>query len=102
VFFRAKGAALEVLAELGYAASFRPGSGEPFLHPGASGELHVATEPVAVVGELHPESAAAFGIEATTALLVLDLGALRRGPRPPGAPAPASPAPHGRGALCRS
>ncbi len=83
VFFRAKGAALEALGELGYAAAFRPGSGEPFLHPGASGELCVGTEPVAALGELHPETAAVFGIDVPTALLVLDLGALGRAPRTP-------------------
>jgi phenylalanyl-tRNA synthetase beta chain len=83
VFFRAKGAAEEILAELGYTAAFRPGSGEPFLHPGASGELRVGTETVAALGELHPESAAAFGIEVPAALLLLDLGALQRAPRTP-------------------
>ena len=84
VFFRAKGAAEELLAELGYAARFRPGSAEPFLHPGASGELCVADEPVAALGELHPETAAAFGLPAEAALLVLDLDALLRAPRSPG------------------
>jgi phenylalanyl-tRNA synthetase beta chain len=84
VFFRAKGAALELLAELGYAASFRPGSVEPFLHPGASGELRVGSEAVVALGELHPETAAAFGIEVPAALLVLDLAALARTPPAPG------------------
>jgi phenylalanyl-tRNA synthetase beta chain len=84
IFFRAKGAALEVLAELGFDASFRPESGEPFLHPGASGELQVGGEPVAALGELHPETAAAFGIEVPAALLVLDLAALARAKPAPG------------------
>jgi phenylalanyl-tRNA synthetase beta chain len=84
VFFRAKGAAERVLAELGYEAAFQPESGEPYLHPGASGELRVGDRRVAAVGELHPETAAAFGIEPTTALLVLDLDALFRAPRAPG------------------
>ena len=83
-FFRAKGAAEEVLAELGYAAHFRPGSAEPFLHPGTSGELCVADEVVASLGELHPETAAAFGVPAEAALFVLDLDALLRAPRSPG------------------
>ena len=83
-FFRAKGAAEELLAELGYAARFRPGSAEPFLHPGASGELCVAEEPVAALGELHPETAAACGLPPETARLVLDLDALLRAPRSPG------------------
>ena len=84
LFFRAKGAAEAVLAELGCAATFRAGSREPFLHPGASGELLVGEETVAVLGELHPESAAAFGLEAELALLVLDLDALLRAPRSAG------------------
>lgn len=84
VFFRAKGLAERVLAELGYTATFQPRSGEPFLHPGASGELHVAGRPVAALGELHPETAAAFGIELEAALLALDLEALLRAPRSEG------------------
>ena len=84
LFFRAKGAAEAVLAELGCAATFRAGSREPFLHPGASGELLAGEETVAVLGELHPESAAAFGLEAELALLVLDLDALLRVPRSAG------------------
>jgi phenylalanyl-tRNA synthetase beta chain len=84
VFFLAKGAGEEILAELGYAASFRPGSAEPFLHPGASGELCVGSESVASVGELHPETAAGFGLDAPAALLLLDLDALLRAPRTPG------------------
>jgi phenylalanyl-tRNA synthetase beta chain len=81
VFYRAKGAAADLLAELGYAASFRAGCPEPFLHPGASGELRVGGEGVASLGEIHPETAAAFGIEPAAALLVLDLEALARAPR---------------------
>lgn len=83
VFFRAKGAAEAALAELGYAAAFRAGSGEPFLHPGASGELEVGGETVAALGELHPETAAAFGLDVPAALLVLDLAALERAPQAP-------------------
>jgi phenylalanyl-tRNA synthetase beta chain len=81
VFFRAKGAAEAALGELGFAASFRAGSGEPFLHPGASGELRAGGELVGAVGELHPETAAAFEIDGPAALLVLDLAALERAPR---------------------
>lgn len=81
VFFRAKGAAESVLAELGYAACFRAASVEPYLHPGASGDLRVGGEAVASVGELHPETAAAFELDAPAALIVLDLAALERAPR---------------------
>ena len=58
-----------------------PGAAEPFLHPGASGELRVGSETVAALGELHPETAAAFGLDVPAALLVLDLAALERAPR---------------------
>jgi phenylalanyl-tRNA synthetase beta chain len=81
LFFRAKGAAERVLAELGYEASFQPRSAEPYLHPGASGELRVGNRAVAALGELHPETAAAFGIDAAAALLILDLEALLGAPR---------------------
>jgi len=84
VFFRTKGAAEAALAALGYAVRFRAGSSEPYLHPGASGELLAGESAVAALGELHPESAAAFGLEADLALLVLDLDALLRAPRSPG------------------
>jgi phenylalanyl-tRNA synthetase beta chain len=84
VFFRAKGAAEAALAELGYAVRFRAGCGEPFLHPGASGELLAGESAVAVLGELHPETAAAFGLETDLALLLVDLDALLRAPRSPG------------------
>lgn len=81
VFFRAKGAAESVLAELGYAAAFRAGSAEPYLHPGASGELRVGAERVAALGELHPETAAAFDLAGPAAIAVFDLAALLRAPR---------------------
>jgi phenylalanyl-tRNA synthetase beta chain len=81
IFFRAKGAALRTLADLGYEASFQPGTAEPYLHPGASGELRVGDRTVAALGELHPETAAAFGLEPAAALLVLDLDALLAAPK---------------------
>jgi phenylalanyl-tRNA synthetase beta chain len=84
IFFRAKGAALRVLAEAGYEATFHPGTAEPYLHPGASGELRVGERPVAALGELHPGTAAAFGLEAETALFVLDLDALLGAPESAG------------------
>jgi len=84
VFFRAKGAAMAVLADLGRDVRFRPGSSEPFLHPGASGELLAGEETLAALGELHPETAAAFGLEAGLALLVIDLDATLRAPASPG------------------
>ncbi len=76
VFFRAKGTGERLLAELGRRPEFRAGSDEPFLHPGAAGELRVQGRLVACVGELHPETAAHFEIDVPTAVLVVDLDAL--------------------------
>jgi len=84
VFFEAKGVAERVLRELGLAFEFRSGSTEPFLHPGASGAFSVGGQSVAEVGELHPETAAAFDLEAPAAIVVFDGDALARLPRTPG------------------
>jgi len=81
IFFQAKGVGERLLADLGHAWSFRAGTGEPYLHPGASGEFWIGEERVAAVGELHPETAARFEVEVPTALLVADLEALGRIPR---------------------
>jgi phenylalanyl-tRNA synthetase beta chain len=80
VFFRAKGVAERVLAELAQPSAFRPGGEEPYLHPGASGELHREGRRVAAVGELHPEAAAHFEIEVPCALVVFDGAALLEAP----------------------
>ena len=76
VFFQAKGVAERLLADLGQAASFAAGECEPFLHPAASGTFLVAGRPIARVGELHPECAAAFEIDVPAALVVVDVDAL--------------------------
>jgi len=81
IFFRAKGVGERLLADLGHAWTFRAGSSEPYLLPGAAGEFCIGEGSVAAVGELHPETAARFGIEAPAALLVVDLEALGRVPR---------------------
>jgi phenylalanyl-tRNA synthetase beta chain len=81
IFFRAKGVGERLLADLGRPWTFRSGTGEPYLHPGAAGEFRVGEGSVAVVGELHPETAARFEIETPTAVLVVDLEALGRIPR---------------------
>jgi phenylalanyl-tRNA synthetase beta chain len=84
VFFEAKGVAERVLHELGCAFEFRSGSAEPYLHPGASGAFHVGDQTIAEVGEIHPETAAAFDLEAPAAIVVFDADALLRTPRSPG------------------
>lgn len=76
VFFECKGVAERLLAELGARAALRTEVREPFLHPGASARFDLAERPVAVFGELHPETARRFEIAAPCALLWLDLQAL--------------------------
>jgi len=76
LFFEAKGLVERLLGGLGYAAWFRAGSGEPYLHPGAASDIGVGESVVGCVGELHPEVAAAFEIEPACAVLELDLRAL--------------------------
>jgi len=76
VFFLARGIAEKALSGLGYMASLRRGDRAPYLHPGASAGLVVDGVEVGVIGELHPEVAAAFEIEAGCALFELNLSAL--------------------------
>jgi len=76
LFFQIKGIAERVLLALGQDGVFRAGSEEAFLHPGACGSLQVAGKRVAVLGELHPETAGAFEIDVPTTVLMLDVEAL--------------------------
>ncbi len=76
LFFEGKGIAERLLSALGYAAEFRSPCGEPFLHPGASSAIAVSGQSVGAMGELHPECAARFGIEAPCVVIVVDLTAL--------------------------
>lgn len=76
IFFRAKGVAERLLADLGHRAEFRARADEPFLHPGVCGEFRCQGRPVATLGELHPSVAAAFEIDAPTAVLIIDVEAL--------------------------
>lgn len=76
LFFELKGVSEQLLDALGVEARFLPGGEEPFLHPGSSAHIDVAGRTVGGVGELHPEVAARFEIDAPCALLSLDLDAL--------------------------
>jgi phenylalanyl-tRNA synthetase beta chain len=75
-FFAAKGAAERLVDALDRRATFRAGSDAPWLHPGASGEIRAGETVLCRLGELHPETAAAFGIAPACAVLELDLAAL--------------------------
>jgi phenylalanyl-tRNA synthetase beta chain len=76
VLFELKGAAEQVLDAAGIDASFRAAPAEPFLHPAASAVVEAGGRALGVLGELHPETAGRFEIDAPCALLVLDLDGL--------------------------
>ncbi len=77
LFFEARGVAERLLSALGYMASLQRGSGEPYLHPGAEASIVIDGCAAGVVGELHPEVAAAFDIGVPCALIELNLSAVR-------------------------
>jgi phenylalanyl-tRNA synthetase beta chain len=81
VFFEAKGVAERLLNLLGYVAVLQREGIPPYLHPGGAAAIAVGGQVIGAVGELHPETAARFEIEAPTAVLVVDLEALGRIPR---------------------
>ncbi len=83
LFFLVKGVAQRALFDLGYASWCRPEEGdpEPYQHPGASCRLGVGERVIGSVGELHPETAARFGLEAPCAVFEIDLSALQDAPR---------------------
>ncbi len=76
IFFRAKGIAERLLAELRRRGDFLAGCDEPFLHPGAAGRFRVRGRECVQVGELHPRTAAHFEIDAPCAVAVADLDLL--------------------------
>jgi phenylalanyl-tRNA synthetase beta chain len=83
-FFVAKGAAEAVLRELGQPTAFHAGAGAPWLHPSACGELRRGDTVLCRIGELHPEVARAYEIDAPCAVFELDLDAcLRVAPESP-------------------
>lgn len=83
-FFAARGAAEAVLRELGHPTAFHAGTPVPWLHPGASGELYRGDTLLCRVGDLHPEVAKAYEIDAPCAVFELDLDAcLRLAPESP-------------------
>jgi phenylalanyl-tRNA synthetase beta chain len=76
LFFQLKGIAETLVNAIGYEVSSSPARAPPYLHPGASARLEVGGRVIGAIGELHPEVAAAFEIEAACALFEVDLGAL--------------------------
>jgi len=53
-----------------------PDASEPFLHPGATGNVRAGDSRVGKMGRIHPEVAAAFELPPGTVLFELDLDAL--------------------------
>jgi phenylalanyl-tRNA synthetase beta chain len=76
-FFEAKGIAERLVRELGQSPRFRAGSEAPYLHPAISGELRAGKRVLARLGELHPETAAHWGLAGVACAVVeVDLEAL--------------------------
>ena len=74
LFFEAKGIVERLFADLGHTAQFESSEApEPFLHPGAAIGVRAAGQSIGAVGELHPETAAAFGIGSDCAVFEFEL-----------------------------
>jgi phenylalanyl-tRNA synthetase beta chain len=80
LFYEAKGIVERLVEDLERAPEFPARSTEPFLHPQAACGVAAGNRLVGFVGQIHPEVAAAFEIDAPCALLELDLGALLAAP----------------------
>lgn len=77
-FYELKGVVEQLLEQCGVAGSFAP-AGEPYLHPGRQAVVSVGDETLGVLGELHPETAAAFELEGRRVYVAeLDADALER------------------------
>jgi len=76
LFFELKGVAETLFRALGYEAETTPAEPPPYLHPGAAAQIRAGGRVIGALGELHPDVAAGFEIEAPCALFELDLGAL--------------------------
>ena len=74
-FFDAKATLEHILAGLRVAAAFRPAAAFGFLE-GRTAEVSVEGRPVGVIGQVDPDTTAAFGVERDAFLWELDLAAL--------------------------
>ncbi|OUN01012.1 MAG: phenylalanine--tRNA ligase subunit beta [Firmicutes bacterium ZCTH02-B6] len=75
-FYHLKGAVERLLAELGIAGSFAPGS-DPSFHPGRQAILSVGGQPAGILGEVHPVVADAYDLDETRIYAAeLDVAAL--------------------------
>jgi phenylalanyl-tRNA synthetase beta chain len=82
-FFDARGVAEALLAALtDRTPRFVPTTGATYLHPGVAARIQLDGITVGEVGEVHPETRLAFGIDAPVFVMDLDLGALGTRPVP--------------------
>ncbi len=80
-FFTLKGI-VERLCDAFGARPTYAASAEPYLHPGRQAEATVADRRLAVLGEVHPEVAAAYGIDTRVYVAEIDLSLLYALPQP--------------------
>lgn len=80
-FFTLKGIVERLCDAFGARPSYAA-SAEPYLHPGRQAEATVADRRLAVLGEVHPEVAAAYGIDTRVYVAELDLSLLYALPQP--------------------
>lgn len=71
-FYKLKGYVEGLLARFGVSADFAPGA-EPFLHPGRQAAATVKGKTIAVLGQVHPDIAQGYGIEAEVYIAQLNL-----------------------------
>jgi phenylalanyl-tRNA synthetase beta chain len=76
LFFEAKGIAERTLQALRCEVGFAGGPVAPYLHPGASAQITSGGRSIGYVGEIHPDTAAAFEVAAPCAVIELDLTAI--------------------------
>lgn len=82
-FYSLRDAILALCAREGVACTLVPG-GENYHHPGRCALLSSAHERIAVVGEVHPEIAEAFGLSGRIHIAEINLESLRRHSSPMG------------------
>ena len=80
-FFTLKGIVERLCDAFGARPSYAA-SAEPYLHPGRQAEATVTDRRLAVLGEVHPEVAAAYGIDTRVYVAELDLSLLYALPQP--------------------
>jgi phenylalanyl-tRNA synthetase beta chain len=75
-FFAAKGVLVGLLGALGLDWDVRGGQPAPFLHPGRAATVLVAGDEVGWLGEIHPNVASRWDLEATVAGFEIDLSSI--------------------------